>query len=376
MSSRPPEPPASPNGPPREERVPKGWLHLVALAGLTLVGLYFCYRLTEPFLPALAWALALAIIAHPMHTRLAKVIPGRDWAAAVSTAVVVAVIVVPGLAVAAQLANEAALGEQKAREVVQGGMRDAVRQVPFLDNLVTRVEQHVNPELEARKLVASLTQGITGFVQGSVWGLIQALIMVFVLYFAFRDQDHLLAGLRRLLPVTRQESEHLFTRTSDAVHATVYATIVTGLLQGVTGGLLFWALGVPAPLLWGVVMTVLSIIPIVGAFIVWVPVAVVLAVDGRWGAAALIVTWGVLMAGPVCNWVYAYVAGGRLRLHPVPALLAFVGGLTVFGVSGMVLGPVILAVTLALVEMWQRRAGSTATPVEGRSAAVPEYATG
>jgi predicted PurR-regulated permease PerM len=80
------------------------------------------------------------------------------------------------------------------------------------------------------------------------------------------------------------------------------------------------------------------------------------------------------MAGPVGNYLYGYLAGGRLRLHPVPSLLAYVGGLAVFGVSGMVLGPVVLAVTLALVEMWQRRAGSTAAPVEGPPAAVDESA--
>jgi predicted PurR-regulated permease PerM len=164
-----------------------------------------------------------------------------------------------------------------------------------------------------------------------------------------------LQQVRHFLPVTRSEADYLFTRASDAVHATVYATFMVGLLQGVTGGLLFWALGLPAPLLWGVSMTLLSIIPILGAFLVWVPAAVLLALDDRWGSALILVTWGLLMAGPVGNYAYAYLAGGRMRLHPVPALLAFIGGLAVFGVSGMVLGPVIVAVTVALIAIWQKR---------------------
>lgn len=124
---------------------------------------------------------------------------------------------------------------------------------------------------------------------------------------------------------------------------------------------MFWALGVPAPLLWGVVMFVLGVLPIVGAFLVWVPVAVGLVLGDRWGAALVIAVWGVMMAGPINNYVYAFLAGDRLRLHPVPSLLAFIGGLAVFGVTGMVLGPVALAVTLALIDMWRRRAEPKAT---------------
>jgi predicted PurR-regulated permease PerM len=227
--------------------------------------------------------------------------------------------------------------------------------VPWLNDLLARLDGQVDIEQEARRAVAALFGDIARVVSGSVWWAVQLLVMVFILFFAFRDQEHLLAGLRRHLPVTRAEADHLFTRTADAVHATVYATVVTGAIQGATGGLLFWALGVPAPLLWGVVMFVLGILPIVGAFLVWVPVSVGLALNDQWGAALAVVAWGVLMAGPVGNYLYGYLAGGRLWIHPVPSLLAYMGGLAVFGVTGMVLGPVVLAVTLALIDMWRQR---------------------
>jgi predicted PurR-regulated permease PerM len=355
MSNRVPEPP--PNGPPPHgEQVPRGWVHLAALAGLTLVGVYFCYRLAEPFLPALAWALALGIIAHPLHEWLAARIRKRNWSAALAVTLVVLGVVIPGLWVATELAEQATAATTSGRtEQMAMGWRDAAAQVPVLNKLVGQMDQHFNPEHEARQLIASLTQDFAAIVQGSLWGLLQGLVMVFILFFAFRDEGHLLRALRTLLPVSREEADYLFTRTADAIHATVYATIVTGLIQGVTGGLLFWALGLPAPLLWGAVMTILSILPVVGAFVVWVPAAVVLAVDDRFGAALILVIWGVSMT-VAANYLYAYLAGGRLRLHLVPTLLSFIGGLVVFGISGMVLGPVILAVTLALIDMWRRRA--------------------
>lgn len=377
MSNVAPDAPA--NGPPRGEHVPRGWVHLAALAGLTLVGVYFCYRLVEPYLPAVAWAVALAIIAHPLNEWFCRRISTRTWSAVASTVVVVLVVVVPTLLVAEQLAQEAtaasqqvqqltdrrvdALGAvagaaatQQAQQLTDGGWRQAVARVPWLNDLLARVDAQVDVEQEVRKVVSTLFGDVGRVVSGSMWWMLQAVVMVFILFFAFRDQDHLLTGARRLLPVTRPEAEHLFTRTADAVHSTVYATVVTGALQGVTGGLLFWALGVPAPLLWGFVMFVLGILPIVGAFLVWGPVAVGLALTDQWGAALAVVVWGVLMGGPINNYVYAYLAGGRLRLHPVPSLLAFIGGLSVFGVTGMVLGPVVLAVTLALIDMWRQRA--------------------
>ncbi len=345
-------------GAPGSERVPRGWMHLAALAGLTLVGLAVCVRLALPILPALAWAVALAVIADPLDRWVRRRVPNRTWSAAVSTALVALVVVVPVALVGARLADEAAQAAQDLRE--EGGWRAAVAKLPGLDHLKARLE-HLDPVRAARRLVAALSDDVTLVLSGSLWGLMQAVVLLFALYYAFRDRDHLLDAVRRLLPVTRSEADHLFARTSDAIHATVYATLLTAVLQGVTGGLLFWAVGVPAPLLWGVVMFVFSVLPVVGAFVVWVPTAVALMLGDQWGAAAAVVAWGVVMA-PVSNWVYARAAGGRLRLHPAPVLLAFVGGLAVFGLTGMVLGPVALAVTAALLEMWRHRAAPAPDP--------------
>lgn len=118
---------------------------------------------------------------------------------------------------------------------------------------------------------------------------------------------------------------------------------------------MFWLLGLPAPVLWGAAMAVLSILPVLGAFPVWVPAAAYLVSEGRVGAAAALVAWGLLMAGPVCNALYARLAAGRMRLHPVPTLVAFIGGRAAFGIAGMILGPAILAGTYGLIEVWRRR---------------------
>jgi predicted PurR-regulated permease PerM len=339
---------------------------VAALGLLTLTGLAVCALVAYPFLPALAWAMALAAIAFPLHVRLAKVIPGATVAAGLTTTVVVALLLVPVMLVAGQLAREAAGASQQAQEAVQSGKIDEVAEkVPSGPWAVNWVRQNVDPEAEARKLTSRVVGDAALFAQGTAWAVLQILVCVFVLFFALRDHRHLLDSLRAVLPMTRTEAEYLFTRVDDTIHATIYATVMTALLQGVTGGLVFWALGLPAPVLWGTVMFVLGVLPVVGAVLVWAPAAVWLASEGRAGDAAILTAWGLIMAGPVCNYFYAYLAGGRMRLHEVPVLVAYVGGLAVFGVSGMVLGPVALAVTMGLVDVWHRRLHpDTAPPLQ------------
>jgi predicted PurR-regulated permease PerM len=131
--------------------------------------------------------------------------------------------------------------------------------------------------------------------------------------------------------------------------------VVTSLINAVIGGSLFALVGLPAPVLWGTVMFILGILPVVGIALVWVPAAIYLALSGQGLPALVLVIWGVLSSILVDNLLYVRLAGGRLRMHPVPALLAFLGGLAVFGVSGMILGPAIAAITEAVLQVWKNR---------------------
>jgi predicted PurR-regulated permease PerM len=339
-----------------DERVPRGGMHLAALVVITLVGMYFCYRVVEPFLPAVAWAVALAVIAFPVHSWIHRRIPNKTWSAAISTSLVVLVILIPSLLVTAQLVREAGQAGQLLKEQGENGKwREAGLRLPYGDEIVPWVDQNVDFSRTAREVVTYITRDAGELLKGSLWAAIQALVTVFVLFYCFRDRERLLEGIRGFIPLPKSETENLFKRTDDSIHATVYGTIVTGLLQGVTGSLIFWALGLPAPVLWGAIMFVLAVIPILGAFIVWVPAAALLVSQERYWHAGILVTWGLLMAGPVGNFVYAYLAGGRMSMHPVPALIAFIGGLAIFGVTGMILGPVVVVLSFELIEIWRRR---------------------
>ena len=147
----------------------------------------------------------------------------------------------------------------------------------------------------------------------------------------------------------------VFSRVHDTIFATIYGTFAVSAVQGVLGGLMFWALGLSAPLLWGVVMALLAVVPVLGAFIVWVPAVAFLALEGSWGKALILLLWGVLVVGTIDNLLRPIMVGNRLKLHTVLAFISVVGGLIIIGASGLILGPIMLTITMVLLEIWTLR---------------------
>jgi predicted PurR-regulated permease PerM len=346
-----------------------------ALAALTLGLIALCVLLAVPFLSAITWGVALAVIAWPLHAWVQRRLVGNGTgAAALTTLVVVLVVAVPGAFVVRQVGLEAA----SAASVVGAGenpLRQRLASTPGAGELIAWADQNgVDLDAEVRKGVQSYLGSPAALAQGSLTAALQAVLAVFILFFMLRDRKELLAAVRRLLPMRRPEAERVFNDAAGSVYANLYANLITSLIDAATGGLMFWALGLPSPVTWAVVMFVLSMLPVAGIFIVWVPAAGYLAVTGNWGGALALVAWGVGSSVLVDTLLYTRLVGGRIQLHPVPALIAFVGGIVVFGASGMVLGPAIVAVTAAVLDVWHYRAVGEEVPESAAVAAKGEEA--
>ena len=156
--------------------------------------------------------------------------------------------------------------------------------------------------------------------------------------------------------MTPSEATYFFERIRSMAHATIYGSLTTAIVQGTLGGLMFAILGIRGALLWGAVMALLSMIPSAGAFVVWIPAAIVLALQGDWVRATILVGWGTLVVGTIDNVLYPWLVGQQVRMHQLAVFVAVVGGLLAFGAAGLVLGPVIAAATLALLDIVQQRA--------------------
>ncbi len=199
-----------------------------------------------------------------------------------------------------------------------------------------------------------LATSSASLLRGWVLELLTVLLTFYLLFYFLRDRSAALDWLRGISPLTEAEMNRLFRRIVETVQATLYGTIAVAIVQGTLGGLMFWLLGLSTPLLWGTAMGLLAIIPVLGAFVIWIPAAIYLALDGNWGKALILTVWGAVVVGGIDNLLYPILVGNRLRLHTGPAFVAIVGGVILFGAAGLLLGPVAVTATIFL-EIWRVR---------------------
>jgi len=325
----------------------------IALAILTAIVLFLCWRMTQPFMPALVWAAALAIVSDRLHRRIARRVPHPNLSAGLTTAVLVVVIALPTFVVAPVMVDKARDGWEHLRSPeVRQRIDELVRDKPPLARAVNWVAKQMPSGEEMARRVAPR---LPGFLSGSMWASVQVLVTFFALFYLLRDHEAVLQYLRSILPLTPGETTKLFQRTAEVMRASVLGTVVVAAVQGLLGGLMFWWLGLPAPMLWGLVMFLLSILPVLGAAIVWIPAAGLLLLEGSWEKALILTLWGSIVVALVDNLLYPVLIGRQLRLHTLAAFVAIVGGLVAFGGTGLVIGPLGLALGVALLEVWRQR---------------------
>ncbi len=328
----------------------------LALAVASLGGVFLCVLIAWPFLGAITWALTLGILFVPLHMRVEKFIRHPNIAAMLSTAIEIIVVVFPAVFVVERLITEAASGIQSLQVRVEGGELQAL-----LDShpALAPFGAWIDRQFDLPSMMASVATWLSNigaiFVKGSLLQAVEVFITFYLLFYCLRDRLAAKTMIMAWLPLTKLEIEQLLRRVAETVHATVYGTLAVAAVQGTLGGLMFWVLGLPTPLLWGLVMGLLSIVPILGAFVVWIPAALLLILDGSWVRALILAAWGGIVVGGIDNVLRPMLVGNRLRLHTIPAFISIIGGLLLFGAPGFILGPLVATMTMLAVEFWTRR---------------------
>ena len=211
-----------------------------------------------------------------------------------------------------------------------------------------RIEEHLGT-------VAQMIGSRAGaFVSHSIDFVTELVVTLFVLFFLYRDRRSALAAVRAMLPLSNAEADGLFDRVSDTISATVNGSLTVALLQATLATTVYVLLGVPGAILCGVATFFLAFIPF-GTVVVWVSVALYLAVTGHIGKAIFVVVWSGAVVSSIDNFVYPYLVGGKLRLHTVPTFFSVVGGVGLFGPAGLILRPMAVAITMALADVWFER---------------------
>ena len=341
-------------------------IHTLVLMALTVGGLYLCYLLAVPFVPVLAWALALAILFAPLYRWIESKVKRPNVAAAICVLIVGVIVVVPVMFVAERIISEGARGAETAKTMVESGAwRRTLDAHPRIAPVSHWIERQLDLPGLAKNATSWLTNFATSFVLGSVMQLIGIALTLYMLFYFLRDRGTVLKSLRSLSSLSEADMNRLFVEVGDAVHAALYGTLAVAVVQGTLGGLMFWWLDLPEPLLWGIVMGLLAVIPVLGAFVIWVPAAIFLLLEGSVEKAVLLTLWGAVVVGGIDNLLYPMLVGKRLRMHTVIAFISIVGGLIVFGPAGLILGPVVFTVTRLLLEIWSSRNAEQTKNTEG-----------
>ena len=331
------------------------YIQTLVLLVVIAIGIYLCFRLALPFLAAFTWALALAVMVIPVQRWLESKVKSPGLAAVLSvTAIALAVL---GLAVfvGQRLVREAARSSELIKTKVESGeWRHAIEGHPRLIPLADWIERQ-NLPAAVEKFSAGMTAAGAAFVKGSVVEVMGLLLTFYLLFFLLRDRGVAIQSLQSLSPLSVAELDRLCGRVGDTIYATMSGTLVVAATQGLLGGVMFWWLGLPAPLLWGVVMALLAVVPVLGAFVIWIPAALWLAIEGNWGQALVLAVWGGAVIGVIDNLLRPILVGKLLKHHTALAFISIVGGLIVFGSEGLILGPVILTVTVELLNIWHCR---------------------
>ena len=337
----------------RQSRRQAGFLVLLAAITAGIVG---CALLSAPFLAPLVWAATLAILFAPLHAKLEKRLKYRNLAAIASVLIVAALILPPAAFVIKKIVDQVASGAAFIQQQVDAGAAQRfIDRHPQIAPVGNWIQQYVGLRSITAAAATQLSHAAASFVRGSLARLLAGLLTFYLLFFFLRDRQPIVQWLQYALPLRAEDTMHLLARISETVRATVWGTAAVSAAQGALGGLMFWILGLPAPLVWGFIMAVLSLVPVLGAFIVWIPATIFLALEGHWVKVIVLTAWGAIIVGGIDNLLRPIWVGARLKLHTLAAFISILGGILLLGASGFVLGPVIVTLTLALLEIWRER---------------------
>jgi len=314
----------------------------------------------QSFLMTIVLAAILAGLCYPLYSTLLRWVRGRGWLAAATTVLIaLVVIVVPLILVLGLVASEAVRLSQtvapKVGELVNHPNRlpSLLEKLPFYSYIAPYRTQISARAVEltgnlGRFAVASLSAGTASTASA----ILDFFMLLYTLFFLLLDGPAILRRMTGYLPLHQAEKELVLDKFVSVARATLRGTLVIGMVQGTLGGLAFWAVGIDGALFWGTVMVVLSVLPVIGGALVWVPAAIVLAIQGDWQRALGLTLFCSLIVGSVDNVLRPRLVGRDTEMHDLMILFSTLGGIAAFGPMGFIIGPILAAVFITSWEIF------------------------
>jgi predicted PurR-regulated permease PerM len=339
---------------------PSFYSRVFALAVAAVLG-YALLLIFKPFALPMTWAAFLAFLLFPLNLRLRRRFKGKTLGASVLTALAPIVILLPLSALSVEFVSQiSGLLKQLQKSATDMDIKSFsdLQQFPWIARINTWLQAHA--DISAEQVQSWLLSGTREIAQraagwggslflGALGSVLAFAIMLFLLFFFLRDGDEIIARGRRLIPMTEERKERLFSQLGAVTRAIVFGTTVTAMLQGLFIGIGFAIVGLPSPVVFGVLAALLSLLPVGGSALVWIPAVIWLFLDKHWGWGIFLLVWGSGIS-TMDNVVRPLLISGRARISALAVFIGVLGGIPAFGAIGVIAGPIVLSLVLALIE--------------------------
>ena len=323
--------------------------------GIVILLAYLVFLVFQPFLVALAWAAVLVVVSYPVYAQLARRW-GPTGAALATTTGVTLILIVPILFVMGAFVRQAVDAVQSIQLGVAAG------HYSWISNFWARLQERY-PNVALRDLTgilhhyAELAAAYVGQRLGTVLRhtaefLFHLAVTILAMFYLYRDGDSIMARLRELLPFEEEHRERMVEETRELIFVSVISTLAAAATHGILGGVAFAIAGIRAPVFWGVMMAFFSLVPVVGSSLIWVPIAVSLMVSGHLGPGIFVLIVCAVVVALVDNFIRPWLISGRAQMGGLVVFISVLGGIAVFGMLGVVLGPIVVAMAASLLDLY------------------------
>jgi predicted PurR-regulated permease PerM len=337
--------------------LPLTWFRQWALAFITICTLASSAIILYKFIAPITWGIALAITIQPLYRRILRRAPNRTTVSLLFTFVLGIGVIIPTVWATHLLISTAIEGLRSVSPAsVESLWNDFLKNHPETTSFAERALHILPLDAMLTKLSLFVENQAQHIVRSSIKSIFNTLLTLAVVFFSLRDGSAFLRGLRALIPLSARETDAVLRRILDTIHGVIFGIIAIALLQGALGAALLWWLEIQNILIWTVIMTLLALVPYLGTFIVWLPLAVFLLLQGSWLRGVFAIGWGSIIIGLSDNIIYPWLVGKKIHYHPLILFLFLFGGMLTVGASGVILGPIVLATSERLLWIWRKRA--------------------
>ncbi|OGH83953.1 MAG: hypothetical protein A2261_01645 [Candidatus Magasanikbacteria bacterium RIFOXYA2_FULL_44_8] len=331
-------------------------IFITLLGSITFLFLYIMKTFAYPIL----WAAIIAGLFYPISSWLIKKLHAPNLGTTITLVLVFLVIIIPITFVGSLVVNESInlYGSiSNNRSEISSSLQTALAWVqhnPYTSRLNIDQDMIAQKFGDAAQYITSyLIMAAKNFTQNSFVFILMFVIMFYTLFFFVRDGAGFLRALMHLCPLGDTHEKLLYNRFTSTARATLKGSLIVGLIQGTLGGLMFWLAGIQGAMIWGILMVLMSTIPGIGSYFIWLPAAIVMIIIGKLWIGVAMILFGALVIGTIDNILRPILVGKDTQMHPLLVLFSTLGGIVVFGISGFVIGPVITSLLLAFWEMYE-----------------------